>query len=140
MSPPLRENNMLLLPTVAASLLKLGVDASERQFFVPAPVLAVQVMPLSIDTYTKPALIAAAILLKSGEAVTPFQLPAIGVDIVAILDGYDPAGTGAHTELPVVLVKDPATQGEQAKFPEELLKVPAAHAVHPLVLGVTTVP
>ena len=109
---------MLPFQTAAASLMKSGVDVINRHSRLPALVLAVQLTPLSLDMYIEPALIVAAMYRKSGEAVTPYQSPLTGFDIAAALDGYDPAGTCTHAELPV-----------------PLLYVPAAHAVQPLEFG-----
>ena len=60
--------------------------------------------------------------------------------MVTVFDGYDPAGTCTHAELPALIAKVPAAQAEHAELPDEPLKVPGAQAVHPLVFGVTVVP
>jgi hypothetical protein len=43
------ETNMLSLMTVAASLVKSGVEVIPPQFLLPAAVMAVHVTPLSLD-------------------------------------------------------------------------------------------
>jgi hypothetical protein len=47
--PPSKEKYMLPSKTVAASLLKLGVDAIPCQLLLPAATLAAHVTPLSLD-------------------------------------------------------------------------------------------
>jgi hypothetical protein len=89
---------------VAASFLKSGVEVSVNQFLVPAFVLAVHVTPLSLVMYTFPWFSKAAILRKSGEATTPKKVPDAGLDIVTILEGYDPAGVGLQAEFPDTLL------------------------------------
>jgi hypothetical protein len=87
LAPPSTEKYILPLGTVAASLVKSGVEAIPPQFLLPAPAMAVHVTPLSLDLYTLPPDIVAAIFLKSGEAAIPCQLPETGADMVAVLDG-----------------------------------------------------
>ena len=102
--PPFTEKYMLLPHTVAASLAKSGVEVIETQFLLPALVLAVHVTPLSVDMYIEPPNIVAAMYRKSGEAVMPCQSPLVGVETVTVVDGYDPAGTCTHAELPIALL------------------------------------
>ncbi len=49
LTPPFTEKYMLPYKTVAASLAKSGVEVIPRQLQIPAPVIAVQVTPLSLD-------------------------------------------------------------------------------------------
>ncbi len=94
---------MLPSPTAATSFWKSGVDAIARQFLGPVPLFATQEAPLSVDMYIDTPGTVAAILRKSGEAVTPYFSPA-GPEMKAVLDGYDPAGTCTHAELPIALL------------------------------------
>ncbi len=103
---------MLPPQIVAASLLKSGAEAIIRQSRLPALVLAVHVTPLSLDMYIEPPVIVAAMLRKSGEAMTPIQSPT-KLDMVTIFDGYDPAGTCTHAELPIALLYVPDAHAEQ---------------------------
>jgi hypothetical protein len=49
LAPPSREKYILSFPTVAASLVKSGVEVIPHQLLLPAPVKAVHVTPLSLD-------------------------------------------------------------------------------------------
>ena len=102
--PPSTEKYILPDQTAAASLLKSGVAVIKRHCLVPALALAVHEAPLSLDIYIEPPIIVAAMLRKSIEAVIPTQSAANGVDMDVALDGYDPAGTCTHTELPIALL------------------------------------
>ena len=89
---------------VAASLLKSGVDVIPLQVKPSESAFTAHVTPLSLDIYMDSALKVAAIKRKSGEAVIPVQAPITGVNKVTVLDGYDPAGTCTHAELPIALL------------------------------------
>ena len=84
--------------------MKSGVEVIIRHTLIPALVLAVQVTPLLLEIYIEPPVIVAAMYRKSGEAVTPNQSPLTGLDIDTAWDGYDPAGTCTHAELPIALL------------------------------------
>jgi hypothetical protein len=88
LTPPSTEKYIVAARgTVAASLVKSGVEATPCHSRLPAPVMAVHVTPLSLDLKILPPFRVAAIFLKSGEAVTPNHSPPLGVVIDAVLDG-----------------------------------------------------